>query len=170
MRRAPSTPPSDTTVTTIEDISLGLFPHGGVAGVLSAGYATPVDVVSAYLAEVTDPGRLPAGYAATGTVVTDVDPVAVIDDDLASVAVSLQTVDDSGDAHVLVQRVRRDPDVWQVTSAVVIADELADVSLADGMLSGTIAALVWRVDHRLRVRPIHRRHARQHDNQRHRDG
>ncbi len=126
------------TVPAADPAALGLFPHGGRDGALTAGYASPVDVVAAYLNELTDPNRLPAGFAITATI-AESEPVTTVDADHASVTVILQTDGDSGDARVAVQRIGTNPDVWQVTSATVIADELTDVTLDAGVVTGSIA-------------------------------
>ena len=115
-----------------------LFPHGGRDGAITAGYRTATDVVAAYLAEITDPSRLPGDYAVTATVAENA-RLRPTDADHAWVPVFLQTSDDTGDARIGVQRVSTDPDVWQVTTAIVIADELTEVSLRAGVLTGSIA-------------------------------
>lgn len=142
-KREPTTVNPASTALPLDGVTpgsviLGLFPHGGRDGALTAGYHTPTDVVAAYLAEITDPSRLPDGFAVTATV-AETAPVRATDADHAWVAVSLQTVGDSGDAQIGVQRVSTNPDVWQVTKAVVIADELTDVSLSAGVINGSIA-------------------------------
>ncbi|MEO5899240.1 MAG: hypothetical protein ABIR68_03785, partial [Ilumatobacteraceae bacterium] len=116
----------------------GIFPTGGVAGAIAARYATPVDAVSAYLASITDPGRVPAGYTISAKV-ADPPTTRIIDQDHATVGISLQTDGDTGDGSVTVQRVHTDPSAWQVVSAQVVGDETRNVQVAGGTMTGVIA-------------------------------
>jgi LytR cell envelope-related transcriptional attenuator len=127
-----------TTAPTVPGMAAGLFPLGGNDGAVAEGYRTPTDVAAAYLVHITDPSRLPPGYRITAKVAAS-DPVTAVDADRAVVRVELQTADDGGDGRVVVRRISRDPDVWQVVSAVVIPDELTDVSSSAGIVTGSIA-------------------------------
>ncbi len=129
---------SSTPVAPVGSAPHGVFPYGGMAGAISAGYRTPVDAVNAYLAAITDPASLPAGYSVSAHVAGS-EAVTTVDADHAVVRISLQTPDDTGDGAVAVQRVRADPDAWQVATAQVVGDELHDVGLVDGTLTGTVA-------------------------------
>lgn len=140
VRQTSSTSSGESPVTLPAQATIGLFPSGGRDGAIAAGYRSPTDVVSAYLAAITSPAALPDGYSVTATLETDAAATS-IDADHASVAVSVQTTDDSGDARVFVQRVSTKPDAWQVTSAVVVPGELRGVTLADGRLSGAITTV-----------------------------
>jgi hypothetical protein len=130
--RAPTDTASGTAADAASDV--GVFPSGGVDGAVAAGYTTPTDVVRAYMADRTDPAHLPPDYTITATVGAATPSGA----DTAVVGVSLQTPDDSGDLLVAVRRVG-DPPVWQVTAATIFTDELRDITMTDGVLSGDIA-------------------------------
>ncbi|MFT3851433.1 MAG: LytR C-terminal domain-containing protein [Ilumatobacteraceae bacterium] len=136
---APTRPAQESAVAAAPDpAALGLFPHGGRAGAVAAGYRTPVDAVTAYVAEITDPSRLPPGYAVTATMNENV-PVTVIDADHADVFVGMQGTGNTASGRIAVQRVSTDPDAWQVTSAMAMAGELTHVVLGDGTVTGSIA-------------------------------
>ncbi len=116
----------------------GVFPYGGTAGAVAAGYPTPVDAVNAYLAEITDPYAPPGWLHGPRQVADPADR-----GDTRCRPRRGQHL--AGDRRRLRRRACRcatrpaDPDVWQVTSAEVISGELRDVRLADGSVSGSIA-------------------------------
>lgn len=132
-------PAASTVAPSVSPPLAAIFPYGVTVAALSAGFEDPVDAVDAYVAAVTEPSRLPAGFNVSVDVRDPLEPRTVTPDGRLYVPISLQTPDDSGDGYVAVQRIQQGPDVWQVTAATVVGDETSNVQLADGRLTGAIA-------------------------------
>ena len=134
----PRRPPRAIAGPTIErPRPAGIFPYGGTDGAIAAGYATPIEAVSAYVAAITDPARLPEGSRSRPR--SPRRPSGRRTPIGSSCGSRSHTPDDTGDGYATVQRLRDDPAVWQVTAAAVVGEETSDVQIVDGTLTGSIA-------------------------------
>jgi hypothetical protein len=125
-------PPVDADATAI-----GVFPAGGLDAVTAAGYATPVAVVDAFLADRTRPEELPDGYTATYSIGT----TTRTGDDSAIVGFSLATESDSGDGLLLVQQVAAttEPERWVVLDGGIASFTIDQMDYRNGQLTGSFS-------------------------------